>query len=67
MNKQVEKRILNIELQRKVNDIKREKQNYSRTELNMMAKVNGIKNYRKYNKIELAEKLGIELPGPKSK
>ena len=67
MNKQVEKRIFNIELQRKVNDIKREKQNYSRTELNMMAKVNGIKNYRKYNKIELAEKLGIELPGPKSK
>ena len=67
MNKQVEKRIFNIELQRKVNDIKREKQNYSRTELNMMAKVNGIKNYRKYNKIELAEKLGIKLPGPKSK
>ena len=67
MNKQVEKRILNIELQRKANDINREKRNYTKVELNMMGKANGIKYFCKYNKHDLAEKLGIELPELRSK
>ena len=54
--------IRDIELRKKANELKREKkENYTKTELNIMAKVNGIRNYRKYNKHELAEKLGIKL------
>lgn len=56
MNKQTEKRIREIELQKKAIELKREKRgNYSKTELNIMAKVNSIKNYRKYNKHDLAK------------
>ena len=38
-----------------------------RTELNKMAGKAKIKNYLKYNRFELAEKLGIEIPKPKQK
>ena len=37
------------------------------TELNKMARKAKIKNYLKYNRFELAEKLGIEIPKPKQK
>ena len=38
-----------------------------RTELNKMAGKAKIKNYLKYNRFELAEKLGIEIPKTKQK
>ena len=39
----------------------------TRKKLNELAKEHGIKYYLKYNRFELAEKLGIELPRPKPK
>lgn len=39
----------------------------TREKLNELAKENKIKYYLKYNRFELAEKLGIELPRPKPK
>ena len=42
-----------------------EQKKITRPELNAMARKNGIKYYLKYNRFELAEKLGIELPRAK--
>ena len=39
----------------------------TRQKLNELAKENGIKYYLKYNRFELAEKLGIKIPRPKPK
>ena len=62
MNNQLKRRIRDIELQRKVCELKREnRQNYTKTELNMMAKVTGIRYFVKIKKYELARKLGIDL------
>ena len=38
-------------------------QNYSRKDLNVMARAAGIKYFCKYKKHELAKMLGIDLPG----
>lgn len=37
----------------------------TRKKLNELAKEHGIKYYMKYNRFELAEKLGLKLPKPK--
>ena len=47
------------------NKVMNNQKKFTRPELNAMAKKNGIKYYLKYNRFELAEKLGIELPKPK--
>lgn len=39
----------------------------NRKDLNKLAKENGIKYYQKYNRFELANLLGVELPPPKPK
>lgn len=43
----------------------REKKNYSKKELDMMAKASGIKYHYKYCKYDLAEKLGVKLSRPR--
>ena len=63
MNKQLERMIRETELRKKVSELKQEKgKNYTKKELNMMARVAGIKYFSKIKKHELAFKLGIELP-----
>ena len=42
-----------------------EQKKITRKELDAMAREKGVKNYLKYNRFELAEKGGIELPRPK--
>ena len=39
----------------------------NRKDLNKLAKESGIKYYQKYNRFELANLLGVELPPPKPK
>ena len=48
-------------LNKRMNDI-RERQTITRLELNKMAKERGMKGYHNLRKLELAERLGIELP-----
>ena len=62
MNNQLKKRINNLEAQKKTNELRKEnKKNYTKTELNMMAKVDGIRCFSKIRKYELARKHGIGL------
>ena len=42
-----------------------EQKKITRKELDAIAREKGVKNYLKYNRFELAEKGGIELPRPK--
>ena len=66
MNKLLERRIRNIEIQRKASELRKEKgKNYTRKELDIMAKAAGIRYFCKFNKHDLAEKLGIKLPRPR--
>ena len=62
MNKQLQKHIKNIELQKKAIELRNENRgNYTRKELNVIAKAEGIKYFGKFSKHDLAEKLGIHL------
>ena len=63
MNKQIEKMVLDIDIRKKASELKREKRkNYTRKELDIMAKASGIKYFCRLSKHDLAERLGIDLP-----
>ena len=52
-----------METQKRANELQlKEDNNYTRKELNIMAKAAGIKYFGTFNKHELALKLGIEPP-----
>ena len=52
-----------METQKRANELRlKEDNNYTRKELNIMAKAEGIKYFGTFNKHELALKLGIEPP-----
>ena len=73
VNHGIKKRIRDMELQKKANELWSEYgKNYSRKELNILARAAGIQYFLKYKKHELALKLGIDLPkkkiaGPKKR
>ena len=51
-----------MEIQKKAIELRKEKgRNYTRKELNIIAKAAGIKYFCRFNKHDLAEKLGIQL------
>ena len=63
MNKLLERLIRDIEIRKKANELRKEKgRNYTRKELNIMAKADGIRYFYKPNKHDLAKKLGIQFP-----
>ena len=56
MNNQLKNRIQNMEIQKKAIELRKEKgKNYTRKELNIMAKPAGIKYFCKFNKHDLAK------------
>ena len=56
-------RIKHMEIQKQAAELRKETgRNYTRKELNIMAKASGIKYFYTFTKHGLAEKLGIELP-----
>ena len=68
MNSQINKKIREIELRKKANELWAENgKNYSKKELIILAKAAGIKYFSKFKKYELASKLGINLPEPVEK
>lgn len=63
MNKHLEQRMRGIEICKKANELRQENgKNYTRKELDLVAKAAGIRYFCRLNKHDLAEKLGIELP-----
>lgn len=62
MSKQTKRMLQDIELRRKAKELLQEhRRNYTKTELNIIAKADGVKNFMKIKKYDLAEILGIEL------
>lgn len=66
MDKQIKRVIRDIEIRKKASELRWEKgKNYTRKELDIMAKAAGVKYFCRRNKHDLAEKLGVELPRPR--
>ena len=62
MNKQLQKHIKNIELQKKAIELRNEnRDNYTKRELHIIAKAEGQKYFGRFTKHDLAERLGIQL------
>ena len=59
MNQSLRRRISHIEAQKKAKALSEKEKNYSKKELNILAKAAGIPYYCTYKKHELSLKLGV--------